>query len=148
VNAPLALRPAQGRAQFVYGFFVGAKRTLLSEAEGSRCLRKWSSKLLYCLRGSNSELQRPAHDGLRLLHDAVEVRLAGKALGIQLVNVFSARWSCCEPAVGRDDLQPADGRSVAGRLRQLVGDGITRQCRRGDRRRREFEQRIFLRGRG
>ena len=54
------------------------------------------------------------HNFLRLAHNRVQVRFIFEALRIDLVNVFRARGSGREPAVGRYDLETTNGRPIAG----------------------------------
>src|SRR5262245_10843892 len=67
------------------------------------------------------------HDLLRFLHDYTEMRFILEALGVNLIDVFSSRWSCREPAASRDDLQPADCGPVPRRAGQPGFDGLTGQ---------------------
>src|SRR5688572_11567583 len=69
-------------------------------------------------RATASARQRPADDLLRLADDALQPLLAVEALRVDLVDVLGAGRPRREPAVLRDDLEPADRRAVAGRLGQ------------------------------
>src|SRR5262245_6940335 len=61
---------------------------------------------------------------LRLPYESVEVRLVLEALRVDLVDVLGARRPRREPSAGGHDLQTADGRAVAGGLREFRGDSI------------------------
>src|SRR4051812_29092363 len=54
---------------------------------------------------------------------------AQEALGVDFVDVLGAGGSGREPAVFGRDLEAADAGTVAGRLRELAGDGLARQLR-------------------
>src|SRR5262245_43519828 len=68
------------------------------------------------LRGEGFECAR--EDVLRFVLDALQVIGVAKALGVQLVDRFGSGWSCRKPSVRADNLQPADWRAVAWRVRE------------------------------
>src|SRR5487761_103079 len=56
---------------------------------------------------------RRIDDRLRFLHDALQVIGAAEALGVDLVDLFGARWPRGKPAAFRDHLDAADRRAIA-----------------------------------
>src|SRR5690606_9837476 len=80
--------------------------------------------------------------GFRL--DALQVRLAFEAFGVDLVDVLGAGWPRGEPAVIGDHLQSANRCAIARRLGENLGDGLTSQYRCRDLRGRRFAQFGFL----
>ena len=66
-------------------------------------------------------------ESLRIALDLPEMLLAAEAFCVNLVNILGSRWPGGKPAVFSDQLDPADGFVVAGRLRQLRFDRLARQ---------------------
>ena len=67
-----------------------------------RLLRRWRESVV--------------HDGLRLLQDTVQMIRPREALRINLVNVFRAGRTRRKPSTRGNDLQAANGRTIAGGL--------------------------------
>src|ERR1700759_747504 len=67
---------------------------------------------------------RLVHQGLRFFEQALQMRVAVEALGVDLVDLLGARRPRRNPAALRTDADAADGRAVAGRLRDDLGDGL------------------------
>src|SRR4051795_2741017 len=96
-----------------------------------------------------SAVERGRDDVACLLLDPRQVLRALEALGVDLVDVLRAGRARGEPAALGDDLEAADRRAVAGRLREPLRDRVARQLRRGDVACRELAQlRLVLRGAG
>ncbi len=89
--------------------------------------------LTHLRRLAPSRAERRAHDLSRFVQDHVQVRGAFEALGVDLVDVFRARWPRGEPAVFGDDFQAADGRIVGGCAGEFVQDGLASERARADR---------------
>ena len=98
--------------------------------------------------GGGSLGDNPVHQRLGLRLHLLQVIGALEGLRVDLVDVLGAGRAGGEPGVLRDHLQPADGRSVAGRLGQLGGDGLPGQLGCGDVRRRQFAECSLLLPRG
>ena len=69
---------------------------------------------------------------LSFFNQPVEVLVADEALGVDLVDVFGARWARSEPSVFGHDLQAANRLMIAGGMAQNLRDGFTRQGSRLD----------------
>ena len=87
----------------------------------------FDSTLVTPFRLSASRCQSTIHDLLRLFDESGEVGLVFETLGVDLVDIFGAGRPGREPAIGRNDLQPADGRVVSRGSRQLGEDRLAGQ---------------------
>src|SRR6516165_1375622 len=98
---------------------------------------------------SHDSRQRSADDRLRFLLDAPQVVSPTKALRIELVHVFRARWTHREPALSGDHFHAFDRRAVARRLRQHNLDWVTGKLGSSDVLRRQPEKKgLFFCGSG
>src|SRR5215467_2406035 len=73
-----------------------------------------------------------ADDSLRFGNDHFEVALVAKALAVDLVDVFGARRARRKPPALRHNLEPTDGGAVAWCSRELRGDRLAGELRRGN----------------
>src|ERR1019366_8727693 len=58
-------------------------------------------------------LQRAVDDVLRFPHQNAQMVLTAETLGVNLVDVLGARWTCGEPSAGGDHLYSADPRIIS-----------------------------------
>ncbi len=75
-------------------------------------------------RRRRSGSERVADDRLRFVHDALQMSVVAKALGVDLVDVLGARRARCEPALCRYDLDAAERRVAERSARQHPLDRI------------------------
>ena len=76
---------------------------------------------------SRESRQRPGDERLGLGLNALQMLAAAKALSVELVDCFGARWPGSEPTVGGAHLQAAERRTVARGLRELRLNRISGQ---------------------
>lgn len=88
------------------------------------------------------------YDGLRFVHDALQMLGAVEALGINFVDVLRARGPGGKPAIGGDDLDAAQGLTVGGCVTEDVLDFFACEFSGGDLRRRKRRQQPLLLWRG
>src|SRR5262245_26140402 len=82
------------------------------------------------------------------VQNGLKVGLIPEALGVEFHHVLGAGGARREPAAQGDDLEPADGRAVAGSVRQLLKYRLTSQMRRGHALGGQFFQGVLLRRSG
>ncbi len=84
-----------------------------------------------------SLLESRLDDRQRLGLHLVQMLDALEALGVDFVDLLSAGGTSGKPAIFGHDLEPADGRAVGRRVRELGDDRLTRHRGRGDHLRRQ-----------
>src|SRR5688500_13659823 len=97
-----------------------------------------------CALSRHDSRQRIAHERLRLLLNSAQMFAAAETLRVQLVDIFRAGRTRCEPPMRSDDLQAADSRSVAGRRREHRLNRVARKVGCFDILRRKLQESCLL----